>query len=90
MPSQVFVKVNAHYTCVVEERPLYKQLSSAMSCPPPPERSKQATLFDLFRGASTSHEHDADHDSQSVTERQTIEPTAILNRCRPLPLISQG
>ena len=68
MPPQVFAKVNAHYTRVVEERPLYKQLSSAMSRPPPPERSKQATLFDLFRGASTSREHDADHDSQSVTE----------------------
>ena len=36
--------------------------------PPQPKRSKQATLFDLFCGASTSHEHDADHDSQSVTE----------------------
>ena len=33
-----------------------------------PKRSKQETLFDLFRGASTSREHDADHDSQSVTE----------------------
>ena len=39
-----------------------------MSRPPPPKRSKQATLFDLFHGASTSREHDADHDSQSVTE----------------------
>ena len=36
--------------------------------PPPPKRSKQATLFGLFRGASTSREHDADHDAQSVTE----------------------
>ena len=86
-PPPVFAKVNAHYTRVVEERPLYKQpclvhhrqnglsrqLCSICFVEPLPVVSMTLTM------------------TLSLSQkRRTIEPTAILNRCRPPPLISNA
>ena len=40
---------------------------------PPPKRSKQTTLLEIFRGAS-SHESDADNEDDPDADRLVSEP----------------